>query len=93
MTVHGFGHPGTTTTAATAPPSGRQYPIEHGPHRAVVTQVGATLRACTLAGRTVIDGFEVGNGSSDGRGQVLAPWPNRLAAGSYTFGGRRAGHR
>jgi len=77
-------HSGSTAP----PPSGRQFKIAHGEHRAVVTQVGATLRACTLAGRKVIDGFDIRHHASDGRGQVLAPWPNRLAAGTYTFGGR-----
>ena len=28
------------------------------------------------------------SGTGAGRGQVLAPWPNRLADGSYSFGGR-----
>jgi len=69
-------------------PSGRQHVIAHGDHAAVVTQAGATLRACSLAGRPVLDGFEVDERASDGRGQVLAPWPNRLAEGRYTFDGR-----
>jgi len=70
------------------PPSGRQFVITHGDQRAVITQVGATLREYTVRGAAVIDGFEVGDRASDGRGQVLAPWPNRLAGGSYTFGGQ-----
>jgi aldose 1-epimerase len=70
------------------PPSGRQHRITYGDHAAVVTQAGATLRACTLAGRPVLDGFEVDERAADGRGQVLTPWPNRLAEGRYTFDGR-----
>jgi aldose 1-epimerase len=69
------------------PPSGRQYAIAHGTHRAVVTQVGATLRELSLGGSSIIDGFDVDHRATDGRGQVLAPWPNRLAAGRYVFGG------
>lgn len=69
------------------PPSGRQYHLRSGDHEAVVTQVGATLRECVLGGLPVIDGFDVGERSPDGRGQVLAPFPNRLAGGRYTFGG------
>ena len=42
-----------------------------------------------MHGQPVIDGFEVGDRASDGRGQVLAPWPNRLTGGRYTFGGQR----
>jgi aldose 1-epimerase len=52
----------------------------------VVTEVGATLRAYTVAGDRVVDGFEVDEWSHGGRGQVLAPWPNRLGDGRYRFG-------
>jgi len=70
------------------PPSGRQYRIASGDHHAVVTQVGATLRECVLGGSPVIDGFDVTERAPDGRGQVLAPFPNRLAGGRYTFDGQ-----
>jgi aldose 1-epimerase len=70
------------------PPSGDQYAIDHGDSRAVITQVGATLRSYTVAGHDVIDGFAVDERATDGRGQVLAPWPNRLTDGHYEYGGR-----
>ena len=35
----------------------------------------------------MIDGFGVEELSSAGRGQVLAPWPNRLEDGRYSYGG------
>ena len=73
------------------PPSGRQYEIGYGHHRVVVTEVGAALRAFSASGREVIDGFDVGQRCVDGRGQVLAPWPNRLGDGRYTFEGIAAG--
>jgi aldose 1-epimerase len=68
----------------TPPPSGHQ----HGDMRAEIAQVGATLRAFTVSGMDVIDGFGADERSIDGRGQVLAPWPNRLTDGSYRYGGR-----
>ena len=68
-------------------PSGRQYVIMAGRHEAVVTQVGAGLRLCTLDGRPVLDGYQESERAPDGRGQVLAPFPNRIADGRYTFGG------
>lgn len=71
------------------PPSGEQYVIAHGSSRARITQVGATLRGYTVDGRDVIDGFGVDERAIDGRGQVLAPWPNRLTDGSYEYGGRQ----
>jgi aldose 1-epimerase len=70
------------------PPSGDQYLITHGGLRAEVAQVGATLRSLTLDGQDAIDGFGLDERASDGRGQVLAPWPNRLVDGSYEYGGR-----
>ena len=56
--------------------------------RAQIAQVGATLRTFTVNGMDVIDGFGADERSIDGRGQVLAPWPNRLTDGSYRYGGR-----
>jgi galactose mutarotase-like enzyme len=69
------------------PPSGEQYVISHGDQVAVVTEVGATLRAYSAGGLDVVDGFNADQPSSAGRGQVLAPWPNRLDGGRYAFEG------
>jgi aldose 1-epimerase len=74
-------------TAGEIPPSGSQYQIGYGHHRVAVTEVGACLRAFTTSGMDVIDGFEESVRCTDGRGQVLAPWPNRLADGHYEFDG------
>ncbi len=71
------------TTAAT----GDQWVIGHGDDRAVVTEMGATLRSFTVGERPLIDGFASDEWSHGGRGQVLAPWPNRLGDGCYTFDG------
>jgi aldose 1-epimerase len=70
-------------------PSGTQHEITQGRHRAVVTEVGATLRVFTVDGDDVIDGFAVDERCSGGRGQVLAPWPNRLGDGRYSFQDRQ----
>jgi aldose 1-epimerase len=69
-------------------PSGDQYVISNGGLRAEVTQVGATLRSLTVEGQDLIDGFGIDERARDGRGQVLAPWPNRLTDGSYEYRGR-----
>jgi len=71
----------SATTAAT----GDQWVIGHGYQRAIVTEVGATLRAFTLGDRDVVEGFGADEWSHGGRGQVLAPWPNRLGDGAYEF--------
>lgn len=69
------------------PPSGAQHVIAFGDQRATVTEVGATLRSYAVANDEVLDGFAQDEISPDGRGQVLAPWPNRLKEGRYTFEG------
>jgi aldose 1-epimerase len=70
------------------PPTGEQHEIRRGAQVAVATEVGATLRSYSAGGLEVLDGFAVDEPSSAGRGQVLAPWPNRLDGGRYTFHGR-----
>jgi len=68
-------------------PTGQQWRIGHGRQEVIVTEVGATLRSFTVDGAPVIDGFGLDEWSHSGRGQVLAPWPNRLGDGRYEFGG------
>ena len=69
--------------------SGEQYEITLGTHRAEITEVGAGLRSYTVDGRDVIDGYHRDEMCPSGRGQILAPWPNRLEDGAYDFGGQR----
>jgi galactose mutarotase-like enzyme len=73
---------------AAPPPSGHQFVIGHGRQQAIVTEVGATLRSYSISGVDVVDGFVEGAIAPSGRGQVLAPWPNRLGDGPYVFAGR-----
>jgi aldose 1-epimerase len=70
------------------PPSGQQFVLTSGEQRAVVTEVGAGLRAYTVGDRDVIDGFAEDEMCSVGRGQLLLPWPNRIDDGQYEFAGR-----
>ncbi len=72
-----------------AAPSGEQIEIAFGEQRAVVTEVGGGLRTFTVEGREVLDGYQENEMCRGGRGQVLAPWPNRILDGSYEFNGRR----
>jgi aldose 1-epimerase len=65
-------------------PSGTQYEIRFGAARAVVVEVGGGLRAYD----GVLLDYGVEERAKAGRGQVLAPWPNRIAGGRYSFGGR-----
>jgi aldose 1-epimerase len=70
--------------------SGIQHEIGHGPQRVVVTEVGAALASYTIDGQPVVDGFGPAEFCPSARGQVLAPWPNRLGDGRYEYEGVRA---
>jgi aldose 1-epimerase len=67
--------------------SGEQWTITSGEHAAVVVEVGGGLRGYRVAGSDIVDGFgedELPPGCS---GQILAPWPNRIRDGRYSFAG------
>jgi aldose 1-epimerase len=68
--------------------SGEQFEISAAGYRAVVTESGGTLRLLEHAGRPLIDGFEAEEMPYGGRGQLLAPWPNRIGDGAYSFEGQ-----
>jgi aldose 1-epimerase len=67
-------------------PSGEQYEISAGGYRAVVVECGAGLRLLEHDGRPLVLGYPEDRQASSGRGQLLAPWPNRIAGGRYSFG-------
>jgi aldose 1-epimerase len=67
--------------------AGRQFELRRGGVRAVVTEVGATLRALEVGGLSILDGFPEDGMAEAGRGQVLIPFPNRIDGGRYSFHG------
>ena len=62
--------------------------LTSGDQRAVVTEVGAGLRAYSVGDRDLVDGFPESEMCTVGRGQLLLPWPNRIEDGHYEFAGR-----
>ena len=82
--------PPRTPRISVASPTGQQWRIGHGRQEVIVCEVGATLRTYSVGEHPVVDGFGADEWSHSGRGQVLAPWPNRLADGRYEFNGVRA---
>ena len=72
---------------AVVPLTGQQYQIGAGRYRATVTELGAGRRELLFAGQPVMAGYEPDELPPDGAGQLLAPWPNRIDGGRYTFGG------
>jgi len=73
------------------PLSGAQHEIAAGPYRAVAVGGGGGVRTLSHEGRDLLDGYRADALPDGARGQVLAPWPNRLRDGSWSYGGR--GHR
>src|SRR5919107_2786931 len=74
-------------TSVAAAKSGTQWVIESGGHRAVGVEVGGVLRSYTVGDREILDGFGTDEISPASAGQILAPWPNRIRDGQYTFAG------
>jgi aldose 1-epimerase len=68
-------------------PSGEQFEIVHGEHRATIVEVGGGVREYALAGRPVLDPYPLDAICDGGHGAPLIPWPNRLADGRYRFDG------
>lgn len=68
-------------------PSGRQVGLAAHDQELVAVEVGGGLRVYRAGADDVLDGYAEGEMCSGGRGQLLAPWPNRLARGRFTFAG------
>jgi len=66
-------------------PSGTQFELRHGTQHAFVTEVGAGLREYG----DILLGYGADEQCTSGRGQVLIPWPNRVAGGTYEWEGTR----
>lgn len=61
--------------------------LRAGGYRALVDRRGAALRALTWQGEDLVWPYDDG-GPQAFQGQLLAPWPNRVAEGRYAFGGQ-----
>ena len=68
-------------------PNGAQYEIVHRTHRAVVTEVGATLRSYQVSDHDIVTPFGEQDPPAGCQGQHLLPWPNRIRDGRYHWAG------
>jgi aldose 1-epimerase len=68
-------------------PSGAQWTIRCRAHQATVVEVGGGLREYTVDGEHVVEPYAADAVCAKAAGQILAPWPNRIGGGQYTFGG------
>lgn len=69
----------------TIPLTGTQYEIEAGDYRATVTELGAGLRELTCGETPLVTSYDADRLPPHGAGQLLSPWPNRVAGGRYAF--------
>jgi aldose 1-epimerase len=68
-------------------PSGEQWRLTRGRAQVTVVEIGGGIREYAVGDRPVLDGYRRDAMATGGRGQTLAPWPNRLCDGAYSFGG------
>ncbi|ROS74748.1 aldose 1-epimerase [Curtobacterium sp. PhB130] len=71
-----------------APLSGTQLTIAAAGYTAEIATVGATLRSLQHQDRDLVVPFAADEVRPVFRGAVLAPWPNRVVDGRYTFDGQ-----
>jgi len=65
-----------------------EWQLLSGDYRAVISAVGATVRELTYRGRDLVVPFDAAQVRPFYRGALIAPWPNRIADGRYTFAGK-----
>lgn len=78
------------TNAPPAPPNGpdTEIVLSHGPWRLAVSPWGASLRGLSWQDQPVVTGYVGARNKVGGQGDVLIPFPGRVAAGRYPFGGQ-----
>lgn len=69
------------------PISGTHYGLTAGDYHATIASVGASLRTLEYEGRDLVVPFGADEVRPAFRGATLAPWPNRVVDGRYTFDG------
>lgn len=74
-------------SAVSTPISGTAYELRSGAYAAIVASIGASLRGLTHSGRDLVVPFGADEVRPGYRGATLAPWPNRVVDGQYTFDG------
>ncbi|WP_304454205.1 aldose 1-epimerase family protein [Nocardiopsis sp. YSL2] len=62
--------------------------LRAGDYRARIDLTGAGLQSLTCAGRDLVWPYTRDSGPVAFQGQVLAPWPNRVGGGRYSFAGQ-----
>lgn len=69
----------------TTPISGTHFGLSAGDYHATIASVGASLRTLEHKGRALVVPYAADEVRPAFRGATLAPWPNRVVDGRYTF--------
>ena len=69
------------------PLNGREIHLHHGAYAASIVALGASVRSLEHDGRPLVVPFAADRMRPVFRGALLAPWPNRVVDGRYTFDG------
>ncbi|HEX8093944.1 aldose 1-epimerase family protein [Jatrophihabitans sp.] len=69
--------------------NGQRWDLEYGAQRASVVQRGGALQTYTVDGIDIVDGFADDELPPAFNGAVLAPWPNRIRDGRWTWNGQQ----
>lgn len=75
------------TTALVSRDRGDLFALVAGPFRAEVSTVGATLESLSVDGRDLVLRSPADGPMLFFRGAIVAPWPNRIGDGAYTWDG------
>lgn len=68
--------------------NGRVYHLAHGDFAAEITEVGGALRRFAHGDRDLVLTYDPDEMRVVSSGTILAPWPNRITGGRYSFQGR-----
>lgn len=71
-----------------ATPNGTTHTLHCGSYAATILGVGATIQSLTYAGDDLVLPFDGSQIPPAFSGKTLAPWPNRVARGTYSFQGQ-----
>ncbi|WP_114855981.1 aldose 1-epimerase family protein [Brachybacterium sp. YJGR34] len=85
QTTEGTGSP----EAGTAGDRGTRFVLSAGTYRAEISSVGAILESLTVDGRDLVVRNPESGPMQFYRGAVVAPWPNRIGDGAYSWDGRQ----
>ncbi|MDN5821047.1 MAG: aldose 1-epimerase family protein [Brachybacterium sp.] len=67
---------------------GELFTLDAGTYRAEISSVGATLESLTVDGRDLLVRNPETGPMQFHRGAIVAPWPNRIGDGTYTWDGQ-----